>query len=100
MFPPPLDLTWPQAERILTLFRDKYMYNFPFVIVEEETTAHQLLEEKPFLFRAIMLVAAPLPVPRIKKMKRSVLAYLGAHLLVEEERHLELFQGLLVCIAW
>lgn len=98
--PPPLGLTWPQSERILSIFRDKYMFNFPYVIVEHGVSAQQLLEDKPFLFRAIMLVAAPLPVPRKQKMKRDVMAYLGANMLVEDTGSLELLQGLLVCLAW
>ncbi|UNI15690.1 hypothetical protein JDV02_002201 [Purpureocillium takamizusanense] len=97
---PVYGLTWPQAERILDIFRTKLMPNFPFVIVQAHTTAKTLLEEKPFLFRAVMLAAAPLPPPRLAKMKRSVLAYLGQHVLVEEERKLDLLQGLLVCLAW
>lgn len=63
-------------------------------------TAKQMYVEKPFLFRVIMLAAAPLPIPRVIKIKRNVLAYLGQHMLVEEERQLDLLQGLLICISW
>ncbi|KAJ6443369.1 fungal transcriptional regulatory protein [Purpureocillium lavendulum] len=97
---PVFGLTWPQVERILDIFRAKYMPKFPFVIVQQHTTARTLFEQKPFLFRAIMLAAAPLPASRLIKMKRNVLAYLGQHMLVEEERKLDLLQGLLVCLAW
>lgn len=47
-----------------------------------------------------MLVAAPLPEPRVEKMKRNTLAYLSHQMLVEEAKRLELLQGLLVVIAW
>lgn len=73
---------------------------FPFVIVEDAVVPPQLYTERPFLFRAIMLVAAPLSVPRIVKMKRNVLAYLSQQIFVEEKQTLDLLQGLLVCIAW
>lgn len=63
-------------------------------------TAKEMYLAKPFLFRVIMLAAAPLPIPRVTKMKRNVLAYLGQHMLVEEERQLDLLQGLLICISW
>ena len=93
-------LTWPQAESILCLFRDRYIRNFPFLVIDDRLTARQMFAQKPFLFRVIMLAAAPLPIPRVAKMKRNVLAYLGQHMLVEEERHLDLLQGLLICISW
>lgn len=97
---PPFGLTWPQAERIVDIFRSNYMHNFPFVVLRPELGAKQLYGERPFTFRSIILVAAPLPIPRIGKIKRNVLAYLGQHLLVEDERNLDLLQGLLICIAW
>lgn len=93
-------LTWAQADRILLLFREKFICNFPFLVLNEGITAQRLFAEKPFSFRVIMLAAAPLPIPRMIKMKRNVLAYLGQHMLVEEERQLDLLQGLLICISW
>lgn len=82
------------------MFRSQYMSNFPFVTIDSQITPQQLYGEKPFLFRAVMLVAAPLPEPRIAKMKRDVLAYLGQQVLVEEKVKRELLQGLLLIIAW
>ncbi|OAA50729.1 Fungal transcriptional regulatory protein [Cordyceps fumosorosea ARSEF 2679] len=97
---PPLGLTWPQAERILAIYRDTCLYNFPFVWIPGHMTAQELCESKPCLFRAVMLSSAPLPVARLKKMKRNVIAYISQHMLVEEERSLDVLQGLLIVIAW
>ena len=47
-----------------------------------------------------MLVAAPLPVPRLAKMKRNVIAYISQHILVENERNIDLLEGLIVLLAW
>ncbi|OAQ97106.1 hypothetical protein LLEC1_04369, partial [Akanthomyces lecanii] len=98
--PPPLGLTWPQAERILAIYRDTCLYNFPFVWIPGHMTAQELCESRPCLFRAVMLSSAPLPVARLKKMKRNVIAYISQHMLVEEERNLDVLQGLLIVIAW
>ncbi|TQV93923.1 hypothetical protein V2A60_003920 [Cordyceps javanica] len=98
--PPPLGLTWPQAERILAIYRDTCLYNFPFVWIPGYMTAQELCESKPCLFRAVMLSSAPLPVAKLKKMKRNVIAYISQHMLVEEERSLDVLQGLLIVIAW
>jgi len=81
-------------------YRVKFMPQFPFVIIDSGLGARDLFIKKPFLFRIIMLVAIRVPLARRKSMKRSVMAYLGQHLLVEEERSLDLLQGLLVFLAW
>ncbi|RSM08900.1 hypothetical protein CDV31_007951 [Fusarium ambrosium] len=97
---PPFGLSWSQANLALTAFRQNHTLHFPFVTVKEDLTAEDLYREKPFLFRAIMLVASPLPRSRVVKMKRNTLAYLGYRMLVEEEKTLDLLQGLLVVAAW
>lgn len=97
---PPNGLTWLEATAILNNFHQNNMYRFPCVLVDEFTTPQQLLAEKPFVFRAIMLVAAQISVAQSKKMKRNVMAYLSYKLLVEEQRHLDLLQGLLIILSW
>lgn len=97
---PPLGLTWEQADNILFRFKEDLIFSFPFIWISEHTSAHELLDTNPCLFRAVMLAAAPLPIPRLTKMKRNVIAFLSQHLLVEEERSLDLLQGLLITIAW
>lgn len=47
-----------------------------------------------------MLAAAPLTLAKQNEIKTSILAYVGQHLLVMDERDLGLLQGLLVFIAW
>lgn len=63
-------------------------------------TARDVFLAKPFLFRVILLVAARVAVPKQRELRRSVSAYVGQHLVVLEERNLDLLQGLLVYIAW
>ncbi|KAK3946003.1 hypothetical protein QBC46DRAFT_349276 [Diplogelasinospora grovesii] len=101
--PPPgpgYNLSWEQAELALDEYKTNFMPNFPFVLLESGTTAQQLSSKKPFVFRAVLLAAARLPLERRKQMKRNLAAYLGQHLLVNEERSLDLLQGLLIFIAW
>lgn len=74
--------------------------NFPFITVRLDTSAQELQIKKPFLFRVVMFVAAIVPPARKMAMQRSVTAYLGQHLLVMEERDIDLLEGLLVLIAW
>jgi hypothetical protein len=97
---PVYGIPWDQAQSILNEFRLKFTPNFPFVVANPIISAEDLLRTKPFLFRAVMLAAAPFPEPRLRRIKRNVLAYVGQHLLVEEEQSLDLLQGMLVVIAW
>ncbi|XXH03354.1 hypothetical protein Hte_009752 [Hypoxylon texense] len=97
---PGFGITWPQAEQAVSDFRIKFTPFFPFVALDPDATAQELLARKPLLFRAIMLVAAQLTLAKQREIKRSMLAYIGQHLLVMEERDLGLLQGLLVFIAW
>ena len=78
-------LTWDQADRALVEFQLNHARHFPFVPLEPDIGARQLSVEKPFLFRVVMHVAARVMPERKKAMKRSVLAYLGHHLLVNGE---------------
>ncbi|KAH9228861.1 hypothetical protein K456DRAFT_772475 [Colletotrichum gloeosporioides 23] len=97
---PPFGFTWAQASFILNDFRDKFTPNFPFVIIDRHTSPQDLLREKPFLFRAVMLAAAPLPRPRIANIRSEGLAYLGHRMLLENEEKLDLLQGILVIVIW
>ena len=81
-------------------FRINFKPNFPFVTVPLVTSAQELQQKKPFLFRVVMFVASIVPTSRKTAMKRSLMAYLGQHLLVLEERDIDLLEGLLVLIAW
>ncbi|KAI1099232.1 hypothetical protein F4804DRAFT_322439 [Jackrogersella minutella] len=97
---PGFGLTWDQAEQAISNYRAKFTPFFPFVVLDPDAAAHDILSEKPLLFRAIMLVAAQLTLAKQKEIRRSVLAYIGQHMLVMEERDLSLLQGLLIFIAW
>jgi hypothetical protein len=73
---------------------------FAFVPVAQDTNAEHLFATRPFLTRAIMLAAAPLPLPTLRTMRLEIMGYLSQHLLVANEVSLDTVQGLLVLIAW
>ena len=89
-----------RLDRVLQAFRDRFMPHFPFVTIDEEITAEQLRQARPMLFRAVMLVAAPLPPLRAGNMGSELISDLGQCLLLQESRSLDSFQALLVYIAW
>ncbi|OTB16481.1 hypothetical protein K445DRAFT_316754 [Daldinia sp. EC12] len=97
---PGFGLTWDQAEQALSDFKIKFTPYFPFVVLDPDVTAREILAQKPLLFRAIMLVACHLTLAKQSEIRKSILAYVGQHVLVMEERDLGILQGLLVFIAW
>ncbi|KAK7754870.1 hypothetical protein SLS62_003184 [Diatrype stigma] len=97
---PGFGLTWEQAEQAVSDYRIRLTPHFPFVPLDPDATARDVFLSRPFLFRVILLVAARVAVPKQCELKRSVSAYVGQHLVVMEERSLDLLQGLLVYIAW
>ncbi|XDG04603.1 hypothetical protein ABKA04_004218 [Annulohypoxylon sp. FPYF3050] len=76
---PGFGLTWGQAEQAVSHFKIKFMPIFPFVVIEPEITAREILSKKPFLFRVIMLIAAQLTLAKQREIRKSVLAYIGQH---------------------
>ncbi|KAF5721351.1 hypothetical protein FMUND_3661 [Fusarium mundagurra] len=97
---PPFGLSWPQAAQILRLFHEEFTSQFPFVTVGSHHTAESLHKSSPFLFRAIMIAAAPLPEAEVAKARRNILAYLSFRVMVEEDKTLDILQGVLVIVAW
>ncbi|KAI1657196.1 hypothetical protein F4813DRAFT_360617 [Daldinia decipiens] len=97
---PGFGLTWDQAEYAVSNFKIKFTPFFPFVVLDPDVTAQEILAKKPLLFRAIMLVASHLTLAKQSEIRKSILAYVGQHVLVMEERDLGILQGLLVFIAW
>jgi hypothetical protein len=97
---PPFGLSWLQAAQVLSLFREGFTPQFPFVTVGSHHTAESLHKDSPLLFRAIMMAAAPLSEARVAKTRRNILAYLSFRVMVEEDKTLDILQGVLVIIAW
>lgn len=94
------NIPWPQADEILHVFQQKYAHHFPFVVLENGISAHQLEQRQPFTFKAIMIIATPLPWLITTAMRDSFFANLGQRLFTEKDFDLDLLQCILLCIAW
>ena len=85
---------------LLAFFRDEMSGQFPFVIIPSSTTAAEFRRTKPFLFKAVIAVAYVHDFAGQGEMCQGLVDYLSTNLLLEGEMSLDLFQGLLVFIAW
>ncbi|KAJ4864359.1 hypothetical protein T069G_00889 [Trichoderma breve] len=94
------NIPWPQADEILNVFQQKYVHHFPFVVLENGISARQLEQWQPFTFKAIMIIATPLPWLITAAMKNSFFANLGQRLFTKKDFDLDLLQCILICIVW
>ena len=76
------------------------MHMFPFVIIEENTKPHELYYSAPALFWTIMASVAQTTAEVDGAMKKWMRQYLADHVVVRQERTLELLQAILVHLIW
>jgi hypothetical protein len=93
-----IDIHDPEA--LLKFYREMIADAFPFVVVPQGITAYSLSRDKPFLFKAIVMVASAQDVKAQAAMAEEIVEYLSLHVLLRCEKSLDLLQGLLVFAAW
>lgn len=97
---PGFRMTFYEADRALNIYRSLYAPYFPFVTIPVMATAYDLYEKTPFLFRTIVSVAAPQAPNTQSDFKEWFRRYIAEHLVINNERRLEILQALLVHMAW
>lgn len=96
---PQQKLTFEDAERLLTAFREISAF-FPFVPVPGEATVPSLSTTSPFLLLAILTVSS-ITCPRTyHQLDHEFKRVLSSKVIVEGRKSLDFLQGLLVYIAW
>lgn len=88
------------AEALLLLYQTRMSPQFPFVIIPDRTSAAQLAQAKPFLYRTVLMVASYHDKAAQTMMAKEIFEYLSAHMVIGNEKSLDLLQGLLLLIAW
>ena len=96
------DSLWPlpgEAEVLLAMYREKVEHLFPFVVVPEMKAA-EMKEQRPFLWKAVMMVGCFLDGARHSRLGEELLAEIGRAAMVDGDRSLDLLQGLQLLVAW
>lgn len=88
-----------RAEATLSIFRHQYLKYFPFTHIPGEVSAQQLQLERPFLFLNIRAVCSQSQA-ETDRLGDRIRETLGSKFFVEQERNLDILQGLLVHLAW
>lgn len=89
-----------EAEKMLNAFRSQIAPFFPFVIVPPDISATELQQQKPFLYRNVMMASFLQDPPRQTSLALAIREYVGRHVIVNDEQSLDILQGLLVYLAW
>ena len=97
---PGFRLTLEEADGALHLYRFVYTPYFPFVPISTTLTAKELLDTAPFLLRTILFMTAPQSASVQKAARMWFREKIAQHVIVDQERRLELLQAILVFLAW
>ena len=89
-----------EAEILLLEFKTNMTEQFPFVVISPEKTSQSLQQEKPLLWKAIMVAALHENSHRQLALGSKLMEDLTTRLLLKVERSLDLLQALLIFIAW
>ncbi|KAF9635717.1 putative trna processing endoribonuclease protein [Lasiodiplodia theobromae] len=73
---------------------------FPFVIIPADATVQTLRDTKPFLLKAIVVVASIQDLAKQRALGHALMGELTTQLLVQGRRSVDLLQGILVWLAW
>lgn len=99
---PPWDSMWPmqgEAEAMLAEYRSKAARLFPFIVLPE-IKASELKEQRPFLWKAVMIVACFLDGARHDRLGEELINEIVTATMMKTERSLDILQGLQLLVAW
>ena len=89
-----------QSEEALTIFRRDFCPEFPFVLLSSDETSESLRRNKPFLSLSI-LAATSYAHPQLQRgLAREISKQIASRMIIDNEKSLDLLQGLLVHLAW
>lgn len=100
IFSKDLEPSLAEAIELLCRFKTLFVQHFPFIVIPAAQSAQELRQDKPYLYRTIMMVAVCNQPVRQEAMGREILVEFSASLLLRAEKSIDLLQALLVYNAW
>ena len=89
-----------EARRLLSVYQTQLCERFPYVVIPQNTTPRWLYQNKPLLFKAVIMAASFNDLAMRKKTRSEIMAHLTEHLILKGEKSLDLLQGLLLFASW
>ncbi|KAH6984751.1 hypothetical protein BKA56DRAFT_671225 [Ilyonectria sp. MPI-CAGE-AT-0026] len=97
---PGFRITHEQGDKYLDVYRRDFLPVFPFVSLPDYVTSRELYAHSEVLFWTIMAVVHPLPREVQTETKTWFRKYLAEHVVVLQERNLQMLQAILIHLAW
>ncbi|KAB5555075.1 hypothetical protein GE09DRAFT_1173873 [Coniochaeta sp. 2T2.1] len=97
---PRFQVSMAEADSILQTYKEYHSVLFSFVPIPRMMSAYDLFLKKPFLFRTIMTVVAPQSTTIQKRATVWFREQIAEHMIVRQEKSLELLQALIISITW
>lgn len=89
-----------EASSLLDMFRSEMMPLFPFVNILPSATPSSLLQEKPILYLAILMVASQNNLQRQLRLVKVIREEVSRRFMTSSDQDLGVLEGLLVYLAW
>ena len=96
----PTGVTADESEVLLDRYQRLMAAGNPFVVVSDSTSAESMLERRPVLLRAICTVAMAPNLKRQQALVKELLRDIGARTLVNNEKSIDILQGIIVFVLW
>lgn len=101
--PAPIPPSMPDGldlDDLLDFYREKFQPNFPFIVIPPRITATELRIQKPWLLKAVIIVACQRNRSLQLEMSRQILVEIPAAMLLRAEKSLDMLQCLVIYNAW
>ncbi len=88
------------SRHLLNVFREQFHTHFPFITIPDCVSPEDLRLQKPWLYRAILMVAAQEERTRQQELGKQIVSDMACAMLLQGEKSLDMLQSLLVCNLW
>lgn len=99
----PEEVLWPhprEAKKLLAEYRSSLEGLFPFVVIPPDMTSEEMREQRPFLWKGIMMETCHLDGMRQIVLGEQLLKDITEAAYIKGKKSLDLLQGLQILVAW
>lgn len=96
---PALEPSAEDAELYLNKFRNDFVKHLPFIIIPPSVTSHQLRQDRPILWIAIMTVSSS-NIAQQHSLSKEMREILARHAFVQGTRNMDFLLAVLVYATW
>lgn len=93
-------LTISEAENLVSQFKSRFVWTFPFVVLDPAQTVADLRKREPLLFLAVIAATIASAHPIRKLLADEIMQHVTSRIVASSERNLGLVRALLVLCAW